>query len=76
MYLELLETESTYKHKKRVKDLTEMAVGEMQHVVGTCPGPPLHYCCAVMVANIHAKAGIYLGMILSYVKNSHSSLFP
>lgn len=38
-----------------------MAVGEMQHVVGTCPDLPLHYYYAVTVANIHAKAYISYG---------------
>lgn len=58
LYLGLPETESTYDPKIHVKGLTEMAVGEMQHVVGMCLGPPLHYCYAVTVANMHAKARI------------------
>lgn len=35
-----------------------MAGEEIQHVVGTCPGPPLPYCCAVKVASSCAKAYI------------------
>lgn len=72
--LGLPETESTYKHKKHIKGLTEMAVGEVQHVVGTCPGSPLDYCYAVMLTFM-LKFVFNMGMILSYVKNSHSSLF-
>lgn len=51
-----------------------MAVGEIQHVVGTCPGPPLHYYYAVMLTFM-LKFVFNMGMILSYVKNSHCSLF-
>lgn len=47
--------------KNHVKGLTEMAVGEMQRVVGMCLGPPLHYCYAVTVANMRAKACIQYG---------------